>query len=401
MKIGIVTRPNEGQWGGDLKALYAIRDGLISIGHEVKTGPKAKDLLDCQFIFLSNTCHDQRDNALVCLHNKILYAVIGFHEDFLYYYPSCVGFFRYIKGIIDGEIIDKLPFSLELLCKSPNIIKYFGDVSSIPKSALVNIEVLEKAKFCIANSQTEANTMHRDSPLANVKVVPWDVGISNLNASEYYDEFLKLVGFKKGEYLLQVGRLETRKNQIATVLASRNLDIPLVFISTKGYQKQYNELFFKTIFKYRKAPTIIVSEDYKSQIYKNIQIIQMPNGKKLSETMLISAYQNCGLHVHPAFWELPGYTYLEAAKLNVPTIASSWGSLQDYCKLNKKYKLDPELWDEMDGRIQYVEPFNVPQIEEKIKENFGKKCDPNYSHPIFNRTNLDTSKEIDEILKSL
>ena len=36
MKIGIVTRPNENQWGGDLRALYTIKDGLIENNEKVK-----------------------------------------------------------------------------------------------------------------------------------------------------------------------------------------------------------------------------------------------------------------------------------------------------------------------------------------------------------------------------
>ena len=37
MKVAMVTRPNTAQWGGDLKAMYAIKEGMEGLGHTVNT----------------------------------------------------------------------------------------------------------------------------------------------------------------------------------------------------------------------------------------------------------------------------------------------------------------------------------------------------------------------------
>jgi len=205
---------------------------------------------------------------------------------------------------------------------------------------------------------------------------------------EVSDEFLKLTGLARGEYVLQVGRLETRKNQLATVLATKNLDMPLVFIATKGYQNWYDLLVVNAAAKHRKAPTLLISEEHPTQLIGGAtRIIQMPGGRRLSEQCLFSAYANCGLHLHPAFWEAPGYTYLEAAKAGVHTVASEWGNLADYCEFggNDKY---------MGDRFTYVCPYNLPQIEAAVKNNFGRKVSKDLEHPIFERTPGDIGKEL-------
>ena len=75
--IGIVTRENETQWGGDLRALNTVRDGLKLKGASVKTGRNADDLEDCRYIFLSNTCLDQTKNFEILKKSKQPFGLIG------------------------------------------------------------------------------------------------------------------------------------------------------------------------------------------------------------------------------------------------------------------------------------------------------------------------------------
>ena len=64
----------------------------------------------------------------------------------------------------------------------------------------------------------------------------------------------------------------------------------------------------------------------------------------ISQELLVSAYQNAGLYLHPAFYELPGYVYLEAAKLGTPTIATEWSTLSDYFTNEEgDYELDDRI----------------------------------------------------------
>ena len=70
LKIGLVTRTSDHKWGGDLRALHSMRDGLNALGHEVRLGQTAADLLDTDLIFLSNTCEDQRRNMWTVQEHK-------------------------------------------------------------------------------------------------------------------------------------------------------------------------------------------------------------------------------------------------------------------------------------------------------------------------------------------
>jgi len=390
MKIGIVTRPNENQWGGDLKALYSIKDGLIENDIDVELGRTALDLKDCDFIFLSNTCLDQRENYNWLKNNNKRYGVIGFHEDFIKYFSKCIGFTNYIKQNVTNQKNNGFDFSLERLEEMPEIVDYF----SVPpiQSTLYNYNVLKDAEVCIANSVPEAMTMKRDCPDANINVVYWTSGWADEWNDSPDESFLELTNLKSKNYILQVGRLETRKNQLATLLASKDLDIPLVFIATKGYQGWYEQIFISAAIKHRKHKTILISENLSSQIVGNLEIIQMPNNEKLPSKTLQSAYFHSRVHCHPAFYELPGYTYLEGLKYGIPTVGSKWCSVYDY--------LDHFENDEsVGGLIKYSLPYDLKSIKNLLVEQL-KKNNELTNIKFFNRTVKDLGKDIINTIKT-
>ncbi|MBI3508809.1 MAG: hypothetical protein HY069_04180, partial [Chlamydiia bacterium] len=185
-------------------------------------------------------------------------------------------------------------------------------------------EVLKDAAICIANTRTEAQTIYRDCPKANVKVVHWAPGFGEEFLQQpVTDEFLRFTGLQSGEYILQVGRMQMRKNQLGSILATKDLDIPLVFITTSTGPK-YIETCLAAIKKWRKGPTFIIGQDLPEEQLGPHRLIPMPNRQKLSTSMLHSAFGHAGLHLHPAFYELPGATYFESLICGVPTIASTW-----------------------------------------------------------------------------
>lgn len=385
LRIGLVTRQNEQKWGGDLRALNSVQVGLEAEGFEVRQAQMAVGLLDCDFVFLTNTCNDQRTNMEPLLERDIPFGLIGFHEDFLRYYGVSMGFTEYVSMCLQKLEDEGIQLRIEDLWDNPEAVRYYNHEA--PKTIFYNVPVLRNARFCLAASHSEAATMKRDCPHATTEVVYWNIGLSEKH-DDYSDEFLRLTGLTRGEYMLQVGRLETRKNQLASILATKNLDMPLVLIATKGYQQWYELLAVNAAAGHRKAPTLIVSEEHPTQkIGGAARILQMPHGQRLSEGCLRSAFQNCGLYLHPAFWETPGYTYLEAAKIGMPIVASSWGSVRDYCEFGGN---DPYMND----RFTYVTPYHLPEIEQAVARNFGRKVDPRYDHPIFSRTAQDVGKEI-------
>jgi glycosyltransferase involved in cell wall biosynthesis len=384
MKIGLVTRKSEAKWGGDLTALYTFYEGLKELGQEVIIGKTAEEVLAADFIFLSNTSLNLNpDFNIVTTHGK-RYGIVCFHSDRTRYYSPCHAFANFVGLCLHQK---EIPFySIEQLVENPNIIDPFSFTPS-PFFA-ENLPVLEKAEVCIATSPTEAATLQRDSAACQAKVVYLECGIADSYVTHKTDAFLKWTGLNAGEYVVQVGRMELRKNQLASILAMRNLDMPLVFIATESFYPDYEQMCLNAIRKWRKAPTLLISQHLKNSQEGNLRILQMPEGKKLSQEMLVSAYQNAGLHLHPAFCELPGLTYLEAAKLGVPTVASSWTTVYDYF-------IDPASGQYLlDDRIVYTPPYHLGTITQLITTQFGKKFDKTLDYPIFCRTRADVARDL-------
>ncbi len=382
MKISFITRPNEKtKWGGDLKTIHAIRDGLRALGCAVHLAPSVMDLPASDFVFLTNTCLDLRNDRKIVQLQGMPYGVIGFHEDTIKFFGPAFGFYHYVRSCLDGAVDDGVDFSIEALFENPHLIHYYAMPPR--KSNLVNYEVLKDAKVCIANTETEAKTMLRDCPSCNAQVVPWAPGFAEDFEREATGEFLALTGLKSREYILQVGRFELRKNQLGTILATKDLDLPLVFIATKGSYEWYEAACMEAIQKWRKGPTLILSQTLPEGQSGSLRVLPMPGREKLSTSMLQSAFAHAGLHLHPAFYELPGATYFESAILGVPTIASTWTTIDEYF-------LDPKL----DERIEYSLPYDLPRLTQLVHKKLGQTFPLEPLHPIFRRTKVDVAKEI-------
>ncbi len=398
MKIALVTRENAGSiYGGDLKALSIIKDGFNELGHEAKLFSNIALVQDEELVFLSNTCFDlsPKKDFLKTFKNK-RYSLIPFHENFLKYETPALGLFNYLKNNLLKIKETGIDFSIERLIENPSLIYYFP--AQARKNIYFNYDVFKDAEMNIANSKMEKRTILRDCPQAKASVVYLTDGCDKYNLDED-DSFLKLTGLKKGEYILQVGRLQLRKNQLSTILATKDLDIPLVFIASRNSStlmdgtisspvNYVGSLTIDLVLKYRRAKTIIVAQDFPPMKEKHLQIIPMGDNKILSNKLLSSAFKNAALHLHPAFYELPGYTYFESVKYGIPTIASSWTSIKEYFSDPKtnKYLLD--------DRIEYVEPYDFEGIKKLILKKIGKKYPKNPDLWIFKRSKKDIAKEI-------
>lgn len=394
--IGFVVRKDASRkWGGDSAVVDNYLQGFKELGIEaqieakVATSPFA--LLDCDFLIVTNSCVMQRSALEEVAMTGKPFAILGFHEDILHYYTPATGFCQFVMGCLGhGFATDNgMDFQLEQLFEMPHIVHYYGEPPK--RSTLYNLEYTKKALFWIANSPTEAKTMQRDCPGCKTVVIPI---APNFCLEEEPDKsFLKFTGLAKKSYLLQVGRLEMRKNQLGTILASRNLDLPLVFISTVS--PSYEHVAFEAAAKWRKAPTLFISQSLSPRSVGSAKVIPMPEGKKLSSSMLISAYANAGLHVHPSFQELPGATYFEAAALGVPTVASSWCTISDYF-------FDPKSGhSSLDGRMVYCEPHHLNDLTKHIEENFGKSYPRLKAHPALEKNPLQMARDLFEYTTKL
>lgn len=374
MHIGIAIRENHTIWGGDLKIAYALSKGLQALGCTVQVSSTVLTLLDADFIFLTNSTRDLRAaSELLQLYQKP-YGVLCFHEDTIQYATACFGFAQYVEKCVEGYSENGIPFTLERLLRTPHIVHYFGFLPM--RSAYYNYSALEQAACCVVHSQLEEKTLLRDCPQAKTVSIPFFLEEASDRPLE---EISSLIPVSKGEYILQVGRFETRKNQLGSILATRDMDIPLVLIATKTHQMWYEKLCLKVALEYRKGATYVISETLESGQSGGLRVIKMPKAERLSEGMIQSAFVNAALYLHPTFCEVPGLIFLEAARAGIPIVASEWSTIREV---------------DLQERIAYPLPYDILAIEKEVKGMLGSQKRDQKTDSLLTRTSIDYAKDI-------
>jgi hypothetical protein len=383
MRFAFVRSPQYSEWGGDLKAIQDLQEGLHLLGHASQIVHEPGSALSADYIFFIGTLLDQSSNFHFMQLAHRNYGCIAFHEDHLLYSGASFGFPYYISNILQQTLEENVSFSLKDLYERPHLIFYYDRMR--PVNVLQNYEFLKKATSLIVSSPTEQKTLLRDVPGSSPHIVLWGAGHARELVQKPTEDFLSFTGLANGSYILQVGRMSSRKNQLATLLATKDLDIPLIFIAMNRCTPAYEQLFFAAAAQWRKAPTFLISQHLPAS-QGPVTVIPTPDGKILSSSLLLSAFAHAGLHMHPAFYELPGYTYFESARFGVPTIASEWTSLKDYfTDASGRYTLD--------DRIEYALPYDLPALTALAKKKFGQKYPQFPLHPIYERTAKDIAHD--------
>jgi glycosyltransferase involved in cell wall biosynthesis len=159
-----------------------------------------------------------------------------------------------------------------------------------------------RAQLC--NSEDEAGYVRKLYPAAHCVVNPY--GVTSDPASAGPEAFGKAFGLK--DFILCVGRLEVRKNQLALLAALEDEDVPLVFVDGGvSFSPEYAEYCRK--FR-RRGPTVFTG--------------------RLEPAMLASCYCAARAHVLPSWQELPGLVTLEAAMHGCNVAATPHGGIREY-----------------------------------------------------------------------
>ena len=344
--------------------INALHAGLQNIGLTTEVNPDIQKAQNFDHTIITNTCTDLRKTAEYLIENKIGYSILPFHEDFLLYNSACKGFYALADGMLNQQKINELQIDLNLIYDNPYLSHYLGPRPQ--PTGFLNTNVLKNAQVVLPTSEFESKTIKRDSPKANVVVCKCPDIISKIFTGIPNDSFLKLANIPEG-YILQVGRLETRKNQLASILACYDIPKTLVFIATKGYQAQYTKSVITAIKQLRKYPTVIVSQEIPPTQDGLLRIISMPDGKKLDYALLESAYKHAAVNLHPAFYELPGLTYLESIYCKIPTIISEWSSALEFISGIE----GQDYWK--------VKPFDLNGIRKALIDSLYKKSQQGFT----------------------
>jgi len=207
-------------------------------------------------------------------------------------------------------------------------------------------EMMEIADVLLPNSVSEAEQLERYFGMrrAKIRIIPNAVDPIFMTGTP--DLFINQYGISN--FILCVGRIEPRKNQLAAVKALKNIRQPVVFIGdvVPGY------------------------EDYEKKCRKEAsRNMTFLGGMEHGSEMLKSAYAACDTFLLPSWLETPGLAALEAALAGAKVVITREGATQEYFK----------------GFVTYVEPDNLDLIKLETLNTFQRLKDDRLKNHVLHQ----------------
>ena len=332
LRILLCNRPNTyTNPGGDTVLMERLKNGLINLGHDVEIdvdASKEPAAYDIAHLFNFASPEATEFHARRCFAASVPYVVSCLYEDWPRFFNKMTymyyAFETYIKSGQDKSIWAQ-------------VIKGVHQVE--PRPYVNNSWVAENAASLLVTGEEEKQTVQRDYNNSSlVEIVHLGCDTPSLNSSR--ELFIKETSLS--DFVLCVGRLEARKNQLMLLKALEDSELTVVF-ATSGftYQPQYEALCrnFK-----RKGKTVFLP--------------------KLSSEMLKSAYMAAKVHALPSWYELPGLVSLEAAECGCSIVGTKWGTLYDYLG-EDAYYCSPDDIDSIKNAVcaAYYSPKRKTNLE--------------------------------------
>lgn len=222
------------------------------------------------------------------------YVVTTLYEDWPLFYNQMANMYLALKTYVDHNQPNQ------------NWIQYEEAGKQVAASdKWDNSFAANHAHTLVATGNSEINALTRDYP-RNKNCISIPLGCEVTNYFDGGELFRKTFGIT--DFVLCVGRLEWRKNQLMLLKALEDLDIPIVFAASSfTYQPEY-EALCKSFS--RRGKTHFIG--------------------RLTDEELASAYQAARVHALPSWFELPGLVSLEAARYGTPIVVSDNGTIRDY-----------------------------------------------------------------------
>lgn len=317
-KILLQIRPDYlDAYGGDSTQLLKTREALMRCGIQVDISTELEpDLTEYDLVHLFNITridetYYQALNAFKQDKPMVL-SVIYWTLDEL---ENCKG----IPPILfeNDQGLSKIKESILSTGKSVNT-QYLSK-NSWERNIFKNKQrvVLHISDVLLPNSRTELDLLKHLYNLSSPKyhIVPNAADLSFGEAK--CDEFVKKYGLK--DFVLCVGRIERRKNQLSLLYALCDTDIPIVLVGDT-LDKEY----FSLCQKYASEKTLFLGS--------------------LKHNELGPVYAAAKVHALPSWYETPGLTNLEAALAGCNIVCTNRGSTKEYFGELARYcnPTDPE-----------------------------------------------------------
>jgi glycosyltransferase involved in cell wall biosynthesis len=346
--------------GKNIRIMEQIKDGLERKGHEMYISSGLPDTIgQYDIVHAFNATHAAFTDACVerAIHDSVPFILTPLQEDFPRFLNKSIMTFRIFEKYLDmgqpGNFFDK---QYEMVDKQ----------ASAP--FLTSPLALSHAAAVLVSGKEEASVIKRYFPSA--RIMPGPFGFSFKNNA--VDSHLFVNEYKLKDFVLCVGQLDMRKNQLMLLKALEMDTIPIVFI---GGDSDNNNSYTRLCKEYRRSgPTLFL--------------------ERISDEMLASAFDAAKVHCLPSWYELPGFATIEAAGYGCPVVQSSWGTIGDYCG-NYVTKCEPDNYHSIRNAVlESMEKEKNSDIVDKLKNytSWEKAADcilDAYNYAIENGNNSD------------
>ncbi|HMO16823.1 MAG TPA: tetratricopeptide repeat protein [Oligoflexia bacterium] len=284
--------------GGDSVVMQRLIEGLESEGFDVVVDLENKeDVTKFDLVHLFNFAIREvvESQARNCVSSGTPYVVTSLYEDWPAFFNQMAQMYVALEAYVNYGQPSSNWAELESAARSIS-----------PSDRWDNSFSANHAEAVITTGDSETKSVLRDYPgVRRVLSVPLGCEVSErLDGGDLFKERYGLENF-----VLCVGRLEWRKNQLMLLKALEDTDYEIVFAASNfTYQPKYSELCRK--FTRKRGKTHFL--------------------ERLTPDELASAYQAARVHALPSWFELPGLVTLEAGKYGVSLVVSDTGTTRDY-----------------------------------------------------------------------
>lgn len=209
----------------------------------------------------------------------------------------------------------------------------------------------QRQRYILRNSSLLPNTQAELAHLTDwfqlrsprAHIVPLGVD-SNIYKSSIppVDALPETLRAQAGQYILQVGLISQRKNQLGLMTALKDTPYPLVFL---GRESPYELDYARQL---RSA----------AKMRGNVTCID-----HVDQQILLALYQHAAVHIMPSWSERPGLVTLEAAACGCRVVATNRSTINEY----------------LGGRALYCDPIKPESIRAAISHALAKPASPDTS----------------------
>ncbi|WP_291125008.1 glycosyltransferase family 4 protein [Flavobacterium sp. UBA6031] len=246
--------------------------------------------------------------------------------DLIHFFKSSISYYFFIKLIKKRGI----PYVLSTIIYPENIFfetikyKFLHYCPIINKLSVVKLlyAFWENASMLFPNTDKELEFLRSIGVKTNAKIIPNGLNLLEMNEGDenaFYDAYPSLKGKR---FVLNVARIDKRKNQRRLVLACKELDVPVVLIGNNLDKESFEEI--------------------KKINYSKLYYL----GAIFDKRILFGAFKACSVFCLPSTMETPGIAAMEAAYFNKPLVITKFGGTQYYFK-DKAYYVDWRSVDEI------------------------------------------------------